>query len=945
MNYKNTLNLLKTDFPMRANLLKREPEIRKKWEEMDLYGVIRKARADKPKFTMHDGPPYATGDLHVGTGMNKVLKDIVVKFQTMRGRDAQFIPGWDCHGLPIEHRVMQELGEKARQMPVTEIRDKCREYATLYVDRNRREFKSLGVFGRWERPYLTLDHSYEAGVIDVFAKMIEGGYIYRSKKPIHWCMQCETALAEAELDYEDEPSPSIYVKCRMADDAGKLFDRLGDEPLYIVIWTTTPWTLPANLAIALHPDFDYVALKCKDPKSGEEEVLIMAEELAYTVLRLINVDEFDILGKVKGAQLEGLKYRHPFIDRESPIVLADYVTLEDGTGCVHTAPGHGQEDFLTGRKYKLDILSPVDGRGLFTEEAGEFQGLNVHEADPKICDKLEQTGALLHRSDIRHSYPHCWRCKKPVIFRATEQWFVSIDHDGLRGRVIEAINGASWVPAWSRERIRGMVESRPDWCISRQRAWGVPIPAFYCADCRHVLLDHDAALHVRDIFRQKGCEAWYEVEAGDLLPPGTKCAKCGGANFKKENDIFDVWFESGSSHRSVVIEYPELSFPSDIYMEGTDQHRGWFQLSLIPSVATQGVSPFKRCITHGFVVDEDGRKMSKSLGNFISVGDVLKNVGADIFRLWIASIDYTDHIRVSLDIIKGAGDAYRKIRNSFKYLLQNTADFDPAADAVPLEQMCEIDRWALSELHQLIEKVSDYYEQAQFYKLSQALHRFCIVEMSSFYLDILKDRLYADGAKSLSRRSAQTAMHEILLALTKLLAPILVHTCEEVWKHLDHRDEEVSSVHLAHMPGPDRAKINMTLSDRWDRLIAIRSEVARELEKMRAAGEIGSSLEAHVELNTSNEKLAQFLKDHEALLPQVFIVSGVRVVDEGGDGFVPGEGMSDLLVRTYRSPHAKCERCWNYRPEVGKNRKHPTICDRCIEVVQSANGNLRGQTP
>jgi isoleucyl-tRNA synthetase len=934
VNYKDTLNLLKTDFPMKADLLKREPEIEKKWDQMDLYGAIRKARAGKPKFTLHDGPPYATGDLHVGTGMNKILKDIIVKFQTMRGMDAPFIPGWDCHGLPIEHRVMQELGQKAREMPVVEIREKCREYATLYVDRNRKEFKALGVFGQWDKPYLTLHPSYEAGVIDVFGKMVEGGYIYRSKKPIHWCMTCETALAEAELDYEDEPSPSIYVKCRMASDAHSVFPKIGGEPVYVVIWTTTPWTLPANLAIAVHPDFEYVAIKYRNGIAGHDEVLIMAEELAYNVLRLIKVHEFEIVGKARGAKLEGLKYKHPFINRESPIVTASYVSAEDGTGCVHTAPGHGEEDFLTGQKHKLGILSPVDGRGLFTDEAGEFKGMNVHDADPKILEKLDALGMLLHKDSIKHSYPHCWRCKKPVIFRATEQWFVSVDHNDLRKRAIEAINTSTWLPDWGRDRIKSMVETRPDWCISRQRAWGVPIPAFYCAKCREPLLDAKAIFHVRDIFRQKGCGTWYELDSKDLLPRGTKCGKCGAPEFKKENDIFDVWFESGSSHRSVVIEYPELSFPADIYLEGTDQHRGWFQLSLIPSVATRGVSPFKRCITHGFVVDSEGKKMSKSLGNFVSVADVLTSVGVDIFRLWISSIDYMDHIRVSLDIINKSSDAYRKLRNNFKFILANVADFNPASDSVPLKEMREIDRWALSELHQLIEKVTKFYDEAQFYKLFQAVHKFCIVELSAFYLDILKDRLYTDGAKSLSRRSAQTALYEILISLTKLLAPILVHTCEEAWGYIEHKDEDAPSVHLAHMPRADRAKIDLALSERWDRILSIRSDVARELEKMRAAGEIGSALEAHVELYTSNENLMKFLKEHVALFTPVFIVSDARVVDSAGDGFVQGIDMPELMVKTYKSPHKKCERCWNYRESVGGNAKHPTICDRCVDVVE-----------
>ena len=935
MNYKDTLNLLQTKFPMKADLLNREPVMRAKWDENDIYARIREAREGSKKYTLHDGPPYATGDLHIGTGMNKVLKDFIVRYYTMLGCDAPYIPGWDCHGHPIEHRVMTELGEKSIGMTPMDIRRKCEKYATKFIERNRQEFKALGIFGDWYRPYLTLHPSYEAGVLDVFGKLVEQGYVYRSKKPVHWCASCETALAEAELEYADATSPSIFVRCPMVSNIKALYPEYKGEDAYIVIWTTTPWTIPANRAVAVHPDHKYAALRCRDAKSDRDIILIMAEELVETVTKKIGIADCENIGAVEGRKLESLKYKHPYLDRQQPIINADYVTLEDGTGCVHTAPGHGQEDYIAAQAYDLEVFSPVDDRGRFTAEAGEFEGVSVFDAADPICAKLTENGALLHRENVNHSYPHCWRCKRPVIFRATEQWFVSVDHKYLRKRAIEEVHKAEWIPDWSEQRISTMISGRPDWCISRQRFWGVPIPVFFCKNCDHALLDEKVVFNLRDIIREKGCDYWYSAETAELLPAGTKCPKCGSGEFEKGRDIFDVWFESGSSHRSVVIEKDELTFPADLYLEGTDQHRGWFQLSILPSVATQGCAPFKRCITHGFVVDEQARKMSKSMGNFVSIGDVIKNVGVDVFRLWISSIDYKDHIRASLDIVKGANEGYRKLRNTFRYLLSNLGDFDPQADAVPVENMLEIDRWALGELHALIEKVRAFYDEGLFYRVNQAVLNFCIVTMSSFYLDILKDRLYADGRESLSRRSAQTTMYHTLIALTKLLAPILVHTCEEVWSHIEHKDEDVPSVHLATMPQAQPGLIDAQVAERWETIVKVRSDIARELEKLRADKVIGSSLEANVFLYIENANLKKMLKTYAKDLPAIFIVSEVTLVDEPGDDFVKGENYSALSIKAVKSDDEKCQRCWNFRSSVGGDPEHPTLCSRCIEVVNS----------
>ncbi len=934
-DWSETLFLPKTDFPMRAGLPKREPEFLKRWAEIDLYAKLREAGRGRAKFVLHDGPPYANGNIHIGTGMNKVLKDFIVRYYTMLGCDAPYIPGWDCHGHPIEHRVISELGEKSNGMTPMEIRKKCEKYATKFIERNRQEFKSLGIFGDWYRPYLTLHPSYEAGVLDVFGKLVEQGYVYRSKKPVHWCANCETALAEAELEYADVRSPSIFVRCSLVSNIKSLYPEYKGEDTHIVIWTTTPWTIPANRAVAVHPDHKYAAIRCRDEKTGRDIVLVMAEELVDAVTKKIGMSDFEKIGSVEGRKFEGLKYMHPYLDRQQPIINADYVTLEDGTGCVHTAPGHGQEDFIAAQSYDLEVFSPVDDSGCFTAEAGEFEGISVFESADPVCAKLTENGALLHRENVKHSYPHCWRCKRPVIFRATEQWFVAVDHNDLRNRAIAEVHKAQWIPEWSEQRITTMISGRPDWCISRQRFWGVPIPVFFCQECGHALLDEKVIYNLRDIVREKGCDYWYTAETADLLPEGTKCPKCGHEKFEKGRDIFDVWFESGSSYRSVVIEKEELSFPADLYLEGTDQHRGWFQLSILPSVATQGCAPFKRVITHGFVVDEEGKKMSKSMGNFVSIGDVIKNIGVDVCRLWISSIDYKDHIRASLDIIKGANEGYRKIRNTFRYFLSNLGDFDPQAHAVPVDKMFEIDRWALSELHMLIEKVRGFYDEGLFYRVNQAVLNFCIVAMSSFYLDILKDRLYADGKDSVSRRSAQTVMHKILLALTKLLAPILVHTCEEVWSHIEHKDEDVDSVHLATMPESEPELIDPQLGERWETIIKVRSDVARELEKLRAEKVIGSSLEANVFLYTENANLKKLLKSYEKDCPGIFIVSEVAVLDEAGDDFVKGENYSALLIKAVKSEDEKCQRCWNFRSSVGGVPEHPTLCARCVSVVKN----------
>lgn len=937
MDYKKTLNLPTTQFPMKADLHRKEPEIQKKWESEQLYDQIRRARAGREKYILHDGPPYPTGELHIGTGLNKILKDFIVRFYTMKGYDAPYVPGWDCHGLPIEHRVMQEIGEEIKTLTKPEIRKKCKKYAEKFVKLQKIQFKALGVVGDWEHPYLTFDPKYEAGIIELFGKLVEKGYIYRSKKPIHWCMKCQTALAEAELEYNNETSPSIYVNFKIEDDTvSNLFKGIngnGDN-FFIMIWTTTPWTLPANLAVAVHPEHEYAAVRFYNSKTNRKEITILADKRMEPVMSVLGIKDYERIGKTHGNLLEGITYKHPFLNRVGSVVLANYVTMSDGTGCVHTAPGHGQEDYLSGIKYHLPMLSPVDAAGIFTHEAGELAGQHIKEGNVSIINILQKTGTLLYRTDFVHSYPHCWRCRQPVIFRATEQWFVSLDYNNLRQGVLEEIKKTKWIPSWGESRMAKMISERPDWCISRQRSWGVPIPVFYCIDCSQELMNIETINFVKNRFEAEGADSWFFKDASYFLPPNTKCPQCGSVRFEKEMDIFDVWFESGSSHHAVLHKRSDLAYPADLYLEGTDQHRGWFQLSLLPSVGAWGTAPFKSVLTHGFVVDEKGEKMSKSLGNFISVEDALKEFGADILRLWTSSMDYQNDMSVSRNLILRCSDSYRRIRNTFRYLLSNLYDFDPKVNTIPYDELLEIDRWALHKTQELIKSVASYYEALQFHKVFHSIHNFCTVEMSAFYLDILKDRLYTSAKNSVERRSAQTVIYHILLSLVKLSAIIISHTAEEVWSAIIHKDEDVWSIHLTTFPKYIPAWIDNSLDKKWEELIHIRSDVARELEKMRAAKLIGNSLEASVNLSTTHEELWQFLKEYEKDLPTIFIVSEVILDRNIPPNAVKGELVKDLWIEGKVSEHKKCERCWNFRESVGVSRDYPAICARCLTVLQ-----------
>lgn len=923
MDYSKTLNLPKTDFPMRGNLPQREPEILKFWEDINIYAKVQEQAKGKPKFILHDGPPYANGDIHLGHTLNKVLKDMIVKFKTMDGFDAPYIPGWDTHGLPIEQRAIKDLGLNRHKVSTVEFRKKCEEYALKYVDIQRKQFKRLGVRGDWDNPYITLNKEYEAVQVGVFGTMAKKGFIYKGLKPVYWCADCETALAEAEVEYADAKSPSIYVKFQVKDGKGIL-----DQDAYFVIWTTTPWTIPANVAICLHPDFTYVLVEI------EGEKLVLAKELLSSFLQEIEKENYTVLKEFKGTDLEYILCRHPIMDRDSLVILGEHVTLEAGTGCVHTAPGHGADDFEVGRKYNLPVISPLDDRGIFTEEGAQFQGMSTGDANIAVMKELAEKGALMKQVSIRHQYPHCWRCKHPILFRATEQWFASID--GFREQALAEIDQVQWIPSWGRDRIYNMIHDRNDWCISRQRTWGVPIPIFYCQECGYPVINDVTISHIQDLFREHGSQIWFAKEAEELIPAGLKCEKCGHDHFRKETDIMDVWFDSGSSHAAVLETREDQRWPADLYLEGSDQHRGWFNSSLSTAVATRGKAPYKAVLTHGFVVDEQGRKMSKSLGNVVDPLKVIEQMGADVMRLWVSSADYRSDLANSPKIMKQISEAYRKIRNTARFLMSNLYDFDPAKDRVDFAELQELDRWAMHKLHKLIKRVLQAYRDYEFHIVYHAIHKFCVVDMSAFYLDIVKDRLYTSLAEDKGRKSAQTVMYDVIHALVRLIAPILTFTSEEIWRYLPKEEGAPISVQLLSMPEVKEEYINEELAVKWDRILEIREKVSKELEVARQQKVIGHSLNAAVDLYPNNE-MYRFLMKVEDQLATIFIVSSVKLFEPGV--LVPEEATQEedlsLAIKVSAAPGEKCERCWTFSTSVGEDKEHPTLCRRCSGVVKS----------
>jgi isoleucyl-tRNA synthetase len=941
MDYKATLNLPRTDFPMRANLPQREPEFLRRWEVLDLYRRLRERGAGRPVFILHDGPPYANGHIHMGTALNKVLKDLVVKSKTMLGRNAVYVPGWDCHGLPIEHQVDKELGfdrltgDVRQAMDPVEKRRRCRAYALRFIDIQREEFRRLGVFGDWQHPYQTMAPAYQATIVREFGRFVGKGIVYKGLKPVHWCMHCKTALAQAEVEYEEQETPSVYVKFPLVAPHP---DLRGAPRPSLVIWTTTPWTLPANLAVAVQPDEEYVALEVGG------ETLIVAASLADQVVKIAGLRDVRRRETLRGRRLEGVAYRHAWIDRTGRVAAAPFVAMDTGTGLVHIAPGHGEEDYELGRSLGLPILNPVDDDGRFVSEVEHFAGLTVWEANPQIIAHLREQGALLAEVPITHTYPHCWRCKNPTLFRATEQWFISMDQNGLRQRALGAIRGVRWIPPWGEERITNMIAHRPDWTISRQRVWGVPIVAFYCVGCGEILLEERLVEHVAELMRAgEGADEWYLRPAAELLPAGTRCPSCSGSDFRKETDILDVWFDSGCSHAAVLEPHPELSWPADMYLEGSDQHRGWFHSSLLEGVGTRDAPPYRAVLTHGFVVDGEGRKMSKSLGNVVAPADVIGRYGAEVLRLWAASEDYTEDIRLSEEILTHLAEAYRRIRNTCRFLLGNLSDFVAETDAVPYARLHELDRWALLRLGRATLRVREAYDDYQFHLAFQTLHNFCAVDLSALYLDILKDRLYTGAAAGPGRRAAQTACFRILDALVRLMAPILTFTAEEVWDHVPGAGK-AESVHLTDLPEPDPAWLDAGFESDWERLLAARGEVSRALEQARGQKLIGAGLEAAVRLYAADPALAELFRAKDAVLRDLFIVSGVERVDgappagleTGRDRVVLRESrVPGLAVEVHRAPGRKCDRCWVWSEAVGRDPVHADLCERCLPLIRN----------
>jgi isoleucyl-tRNA synthetase len=929
LELKKTLNLPKTDFPMKASLPQNEPKQLASWQEESLYERILEVRKGKPLFVLHDGPPYPTGEIHLGTGLNKTLKDLVVKTKSMAGYYAPYVPGWDCHGLPIETQVEKELGGKGK-VPPAEFRKLCREFATRYVEQHKRDFKRLGIFGQWNDPYLTMSFDYEATIAGAFLDFMESGYVYRGRKPVYWCIYDSTALAEAEVEYEDHTSPSIWVKFGVVGGGSGEAAKIGND-VSAVIWTTTPWTLPHNRALAFHPNFEYAVV------DTEKGALLLAADRVAALQAESGIKEARVRAKFKGVEFSGMKFQHPFLPIQVPGILADYVTLDQGSGIVHTAPGHGADDFYSGQKYGLEIYAPLDDRGVYLEGLPEYQGKDVFTANPIIVKLLADRGALLANHEYKHSYPHCWRCHNPLIFRATEQWFIKIDaaahgrSASLRQEALDEIRHVKWIPAWGEDRMYDMIAERPDWCVSRQRFWGVPIIVFYCDACGTRLEDSHALRNVVRWFEKEGADAWYQHSPEELLSAGTKCS-CGATKWRKENDILDVWFDSGSSHLA-VLKGPE--WPADVYLEGPDQYRGWFHSSLLVATGIKHKAPFRSVVTHGWTLDEKGQPMSKSLGNTLYPAEICERWGADLLRLWVASVEYQADVKMSERVMTQLSEAYRKIRNTFRFALGNLFDFDPSRDALSNDQLEEIDRWMLERTAELVTKCRDWYAAYDFHRVYHAIHDFCVVDLSAFYFDVLKDRLYTKAAQNKSRRSAQTAVWKITSALVRLFAPVLVFTSEEIWKHLPQVKADPPSVHMSLFPEAEAlaAKIEPQKKEAWEELAKVRAAVLVKLEEARNAKSIGGSLEAKVTLASSAPKLQGVLKSYAKQLPELFIVSQVEVQDTESPSAPDGNGLQSMAIKIEKADGKKCERCWNYSTHVGENSRYPTICERCSEAL------------
>ncbi len=926
MDYGKTLNLPETEFSMRANLPQKEPEMAKKWDKERLYYKLIEKNEGKPRFNLHDGPPFANGDIHLGHALNKILKDIIVRQKNMSGFQAPFVPGWDTHGLPIEVKAIKQAKVNKDEVSAVEFRKMCKDYAMGYIDTQMEQFKRLGILGDYDNPYITLLPEFEGKQIEVFGKMATNGYIYKGLKPVYWCTECETALAEAEIEYAEDETNSIYVKFPVKDDKG-VFDGFDKSKIYFVIWTTTTWTLPGNVAISLNPSFEYVLM------SANGEYYVVARELAEEFAKVVGIESYEIVKEMVGSDLEYITCQHPFLDRDSLIIVGDHVTLDAGTGCVHTAPGFGAEDFVACQGYDLPIVVSVDEKGYLTEDAGKFAGLFYEKSNKEIIDELTASNLLLKVTPIVHQYPHCWRCNHPIIFRATEQWFASVD--GFKQAAVDAIKGVEWLPAWGEERITNMVKDRSDWCISRQRKWGVPIPIFYCEKCGKELVTEETIKIISKLFSEKGSDAWYAMDASEILPAGTVCSECGHDKFTKETDIMDVWFDSGSSHYAVCDARENLGWPADMYLEGNDQYRGWFQSSLLTAVALGKGAPYKTVLTHGMVVDGEGKKLSKSLGNGVDPLEVGKKYGIDILRLWVVSADYKTDMRMSDAILKQLSESYRKIRNTARYMIGNLSGFNPDTDMVAYDDMLEIDKWALLKLNNLVKKSTDAYNSYEFHILQHAIHNFCVVDMSNFYLDVIKDRLYTQKKDGVERRSAQTAMYMILDALVKLLAPVLCFTTEEIWSMMPHKKgDDMESVLFNDFPVFNDAYVNADIEEKFDKILKVRADVSKALEMARNEKVIGHSLNANVELYATGE-LYTFLKSIEDELSTIFIVSKASI-EEGdiADATFVGEEYPELKVKVSQAPGEKCERCWMYSETVGENNAHPTLCSRCASVIE-----------